>query len=64
MAIRPERSLRSGDILNASSEVMGDRGVPQFIRSNNEPEFIAKEVQSWLEEMRIGTIYIDPDSPW
>ncbi|MDB4422797.1 hypothetical protein N9294_02425 [bacterium] len=56
--------MRSGDILNASSEVMGDRGVPQFIRSNNEPEFIAKEVQSWLEEMRIGTIYIDPDSPW
>ena len=64
LAIRPERSLRSGDILNTLSEVMGERGVPQFIRSDNGPEFIAKEVQSWLEEMGIGTIYIDPGSPW
>jgi len=64
LAIRPERSLRSGDILNALSEVMSERGVPQFIRSDNGSEFIAKEVQHWFEELGIGTIYIDPGSPW
>ena len=43
---------------------MGERGVPQFIRSDNGPEFIAKEVQSWLAEMGIGMIYIDLGGPW
>ena len=64
LAIRPQRSFKSGDILNAVSEVMSERGVPQHIRSDNGSEFIAREVQSWFEEMGIGTIYIDPCSPW
>jgi putative transposase len=57
----PSRPL---DILDALSEVMSERGVPQFIRSDNGPEFVAKEMQSWFEEIGIGTIYIDPGSPW
>jgi hypothetical protein len=32
LTIRAQRRLRSGDILNALSEVMGERGVPQCIR--------------------------------
>jgi transposase InsO family protein len=32
--------------------------------SDNGPEFIAKEVQRWLSENQIRTIYIDPGSPW
>ena len=43
---------------------MSERGVHRFIRSDNGPEFISKEVRSWLEEMGIGTIYIVPGSPW
>ncbi len=31
--------------------------------SDNGPEFIAKEVQRWLAEKQIKTIYIDPGSP-
>jgi transposase InsO family protein len=27
-------------------------------------QFIAKEVQRWLAEKQINTIYIDPGSPW
>ena len=27
-------------------------------------QFIAKEVQRWLAQNRIKTIYIDPGSPW
>jgi putative transposase len=64
LTIRSQRRLRSGDILDALSEVMSERGVPQFIRSDHGPEFVAKEVQSWFEEIGIGTIYIDPGSPW
>ena len=39
-------------------------GVPEFIRSDNGPEFIAKELQRWLAEQKIKTIYITPASPW
>ena len=64
LAIRVERKLRSADVLNVLAEVMAQRGVPRFIRSDNGSEFIAKEVQEWLKELGIGTIYIDPGSPW
>jgi len=30
----------------------------------NGPEFIAREVQRWLADNHIKTIYIDPGSPW
>ena len=58
------RKLRSKEVLNALAEVMARRGVPKYLRSDNGPEFIAREVQEWLAEMGIGTIYIEPGSPW
>ena len=39
-------------------------GAPAFLRSDNGPEFIAQEVQRWLADNHIKTIYIDPGSPW
>ncbi len=41
-----------------------EHGAPAFLRSDNGPEFIAKEVQRWLAENQIKTIYIYPGSPW
>ena len=64
LAIRVGRRLRSKDVLDTLAEVMASRGVPHFIRSDNGPEFIATEVQAWLKELGIGTLYIDPGSPW
>ncbi|HAF71290.1 TPA: IS3 family transposase [Candidatus Acetothermia bacterium] len=40
------------------------RGVPEYIRSDNGPEFVAKAVQRWLRDRGCGTIYITPGSPW
>ena len=39
-------------------------GVPEHIRSDNGPEFVAKILQKWLKEENIKTLYIDPGSPW
>ena len=41
-----------------------EHGAPVFPRSDKGPEFIAKEVQRWLADNQIKTIYIDPGSPW
>ena len=35
-----------------------------YIRSENGPEFIPRNAQNWLDEMGIGTIFIEPGSPW
>ena len=34
------------------------------IKSDNGPEFVAKEIQGWLKKAKVKTRYIDPGSPW
>ena len=40
------------------------RGVPRHIRSDNGPEFIAQTLRRWLKQVGVGTLYIEPGSPW
>jgi putative transposase len=40
------------------------RGAPNFIRSDNVPEFIAKAICQWLKDNGCQTIFIQPGSPW
>jgi transposase InsO family protein len=63
-AEKVNRKLKSGDVLNALAEVIPQRGVPKYLRSDNGSEFIAREVQDWFQELGVGTIYIDPGSLW
>lgn len=63
LRIRVGRKLKAKDVLDAPAEAMAQRGVPAHIRSDNGPEFIARDVQDWLREMGIATIHIEPGSP-
>ena len=45
-------------------EAIEEHGAPEYIRSDNGPEFIATAIQQWLKDKGIKTIYIDPGSPW
>ena len=40
------------------------RGSPELVRSDNGPEFIAKELQRWLERASVRTLYIQKARPW
>ena len=40
------------------------RGIPERIRSDNGPEFIAEELRKWLGKLGTRTLYIEPGSPW
>ena len=40
------------------------RGIPEYLRSDNGPEFIAQELRKWLGSLGTGTLYIEPGSPW
>jgi putative transposase len=39
-------------------------GRPDFIRSDNGPEFVANILQQWLKEQGTSTAYIEPGKPW
>jgi len=58
------RSITSEDVLDTLAELFAMRGVPQAIRSDNGPEFIAQAVREWLGRLKIETRYIAPGSPW
>jgi hypothetical protein len=40
------------------------RGIPDQIRSDNGPEFVAKELRKWLGQVGSGELYMEPGSPW
>ena len=64
LAIDVERHLRQDDVLERLSELFSRKGVPEYIRSDNGPEFTAKAVRGWLEKLGVKTLYIEPGSPW
>jgi len=62
--LRADRALKSADVLEWMGRAIAEHGAPGYLRSDNGPEFIAKDVQRWLAEKRVKTISIDPGSPW
>ena len=64
LAIRVDRKLKSGDVIDVLSDQFILRGVPEHIRSDNGPEFLAKAVQDWIGAVGAKTAYIERGSPW
>ena len=64
LSIRIDRRLRSTDVIDVLSDLFILRGVPDHIRSDNGPEFVAKAVREWIAAVGAKTAYIEPGSPW
>lgn len=64
LAIHGARRIRASDVIEIFADVMVDRGVPTFIRSDNGPEMVAKVLRTWLARIGTQTAYIMPGSPW
>ncbi len=64
LALKVARGITSEDVIDTLAELFAMRGVPQHIRSDNGPEFIAKGIQRWTKQLGIETLYIEPGSPW
>jgi putative transposase len=64
LAIRVARKLKAADVIDVLSDLFILRGVPTHIRSDNGPEFVAKQVQTWIAAVGAKTAYIVPGSPW
>ncbi len=48
LAIYPARRIRANDVIDIFADVMVERGVLEFISSDNGPEMVAKTLRNWL----------------
>ena len=64
LTIDVARRLGSNDVLERLADLMVERGTPDYIRSDNGPEFTAHAVRGWLERVGVKTLFIEPGSPW
>jgi putative transposase len=58
------RRISSLDVLEQPYELFISRGLPEYIRSDNGPKFMAQAVRSWLVDLNVRTLYIEPGIPW
>jgi putative transposase len=63
-AILVDRSITAQDVVDLLRYLFSVHGEPEYIRSDNGPEFIAKAVRAWLKQSGVQTLYIEPGSPW
>lgn len=64
LSIWAGRSVSARTVVENLKWLFLSRGIPEYIRSDNGPEFIAKALRAWLSESGCNTIYIEPGSPW
>ena len=59
-----ERRITSQNVIDRLFDLLVLRGIPEHIRSDNGPEFTAREVRRWLSRLGVKTLFIEPGSPW
>lgn len=58
------RRIRSQDVIFILADLFIQYGIPEHIRSDNGPEFIARKLVTWLKNIGVKTLFIEPGSPW
>jgi putative transposase len=58
LAIHVRRRINSADLIEVLADAMIEHGIPEYIRSDNGPEFVAQELRKWLARIGSATLYI------
>ncbi len=64
LALEVATSFPSRRVTRVLERAIAAYGKPQSIRSDNGPEFVARELRKWLADAGAKTLYIEPGSPW
>jgi putative transposase len=64
LAIEVDRSFTAQDVIGILQYLFAVRGTPQYLRSDNGPEFVAQSVRRWLDKANVETLFIAKGSPW
>ena len=64
LKIYVDRKVKAADVMYELSELFIESGVPEYLRSDNGPEFVSEYVREWLGRVGAKTLFIEPGSPW
>ena len=64
LAVTVANKMGSSDVLEALYPLLLKRGKPEYLRSDNGPEFTSEPFKEWLTKVGIKPINIYPGSPW
>jgi transposase InsO family protein len=64
LALHVDSSLTGADVRRVLARVIGRRGAPTRIRSDNGSEFICAVLTGWLPQVGTKAIPVAPASPW
>lgn len=64
LAIEAGGSFTARDVRLTLQYLFAVRGESEHIRSDNGPEFVAKDIKRWLDQAQVRTLYIQKASPW
>ena len=64
LAMDVDRSIDADAVVAVIQRLVDQRGAPMHLRMDNRPELIAWALRDWCRLSGLGTIYIEPGSPW
>ena len=64
LEIRVDKKMDSRHVMETLDELMTERGVPRYTRSDNGPELVSKRLREWLKDKGVEPVFIEPGSPW
>jgi len=64
LSVRVGTKMGANEVLEALYPLLLKRGKPDYLRSDNGPEFSATPFQDWLRRVGITPLQIYPGSPW
>ena len=63
-AVAQRRIVHPAEAAVSGPRLVVRHGPPEYLRSDNGPEFTAKLVRRWLGRVGVETLFIEPGSPW
>ena len=63
LALEADTSLGSGRVTRVLERLIGERGRPENVRSDNGPEFTSRRMLGWAEDWKVGLVHIQPGRP-
>jgi transposase InsO family protein len=64
LSVTVANTMGSSEVLEALYPLLLKRGKPEYLRSDNGPEFSSEPFKEWLTQVSIKPIQIYPGSPW
>ena len=64
LGVLVKRSIKATDVEGLLAKLFIEKGRPEYLRSDNGAEFTARSLMKWLSDLKVGSLFIEPGSPW